>query len=55
MDPNATLRELRDLVRDAENGEDVQDEIAERFAALDNWITRGGFLPAEWSTIPGND
>jgi hypothetical protein len=30
--------------------------LAELFQALDQWITRGGFLPASWAKgVPGNE
>ena len=64
MDPNKTLetargivtdilmkgeedyRDLRDLTEEAEN-------LAEQFLALDEWLTKGGFLPGEWSQAGG--
>lgn len=52
MDPNATLDMLRQAIRDYEGGESpesVAGDLAEAAAALDTWITRGGFLPADWS------
>lgn len=62
MDPNATLRILRDLcsyiveVVYDENGEWIGDsevagyavDLADEFTILDNWIMNGGFLPADW-------
>jgi len=60
MDPNAALRDLRDLVKDifADNLLDFDREdyelagklqdIAERFDAIDHWLTCGGFLPKDW-------
>lgn len=59
MDPNATLRELRQLAAqiitdydDVEgNGIDQDDanRLAELVEALDDWITKGGFLPGAWA------
>jgi hypothetical protein len=51
MDPNATLAGLRELVERVQNGTGRvdADEFAEKFEALDGWITKGGFLPADWS------
>jgi hypothetical protein len=59
MDPNATLEELRKLVtkihtdyQDTEgNGidQDDADQLASMVAALDRWISRGGFLPKAWN------
>lgn len=42
MDPNATLNALRELLA----GDD--GEVAETFAALDEWLSNGGFLPDDW-------
>jgi hypothetical protein len=52
LDPNETLKELRDLVR-AENlnphGRGCRaPEIAEKFADLDDWLSKGGFPPSAW-------
>lgn len=52
MDPNATLRELRDiftLIKAHRRMTSEQlDHAAELFEALDGWLARGGFLPAAW-------
>ena len=56
MDPNANLRELRELTAqflkdwDEERTPDTLDvyRMAELVEALDEWITRGGFLPSDW-------
>lgn len=45
MDPDACLADLRQLCASLTAS---ADEIAEKFAALDDWITRGGFLPYSW-------
>lgn len=53
MDPNETLRMLRELSEDiTEHGAtpDKAHALAELFAALDEWLNRGGFLPAAWQT-----
>lgn len=54
MDPNETLKRLRTIVYDGTNnipGDRLAslDGMVELFSALDEWITRGGFLPAEWA------
>ncbi len=56
MDPNATLSELRGLAerisltvnegRPVDEGDSLR--LAELALALDEWICRGGFLPADW-------
>lgn len=54
MDPNANLTELRRLVvkllTDADyiGREEDGKRLAELCAALDGWLTGGGFLPAVW-------
>ena len=53
MDPEATLRELRDLANELDDNEDLaEDEVresaarmAELFQALDGWLSHGGFSP----------
>ncbi len=54
MDPNETLRALRELVEQVHNDDegDVNDQLedfAGYFEALDGWISKGGFLPREWA------
>lgn len=58
MDPNTRLEELRDLaMMVALSGGDMDRtapypqaaiDLAEKFEELDKWITKGGFLPAQW-------
>jgi hypothetical protein len=43
MDPTACLDELRAAVE----AEDHEAAI-ELFVGLDEWLSRGGFLPAQW-------
>lgn len=56
MDPNTTLATLRELCANQLSGKDGADpstiggEIAEAFEALDEWITKGGFLPSDWQS-----
>jgi len=56
VDPNATLKELRDLVSDAiDRDERLNTEdtyrLAELVRALDGWLTKGGFLPQAWEDM----
>lgn len=59
MDPNETLRRLREKVREARADAEVQgyvnlgDAVAvlEYFAALDEWLSKGGFLPEAWRPV----
>ena len=57
MNPDQTLADLRDLVTRVHNslytpndlhGMGAAEDFAELFEALDNWISRGGFLPECW-------
>lgn len=47
MDPNATLAQIRHMVKEGSFCEDFA-EIAELIEALDEWLSKGGYLPAEW-------
>lgn len=57
MDPNETLRQLRNAVRYFERpqserlltDDELLDEITERFRALDEWLSKGGFKPEAWT------
>ncbi|AIY32241.1 hypothetical protein PBI_HAMSLICE_76 [Mycobacterium phage HamSlice] len=53
MAPDATLEELRLLMSDYDRhglavGQEAIDCMVELMTALDEWITKGGFLPADW-------
>lgn len=52
MDPNETLRQLRELLSVNRYGEKIYPDDADRardlFEALDQWLARGGFLPDAW-------
>ena len=62
MDPNAALRELRELMQGmATRGDRVLvtikrveelDRMVELFTALDGWLSGGGFPPEEWREGP---
>lgn len=45
MDPNATLTRIRKLTTE---GHFDCDEYRELFGDLDDWLSRGGFLPDAW-------
>jgi hypothetical protein len=55
MDPDATLAQLRQAIETLWAAESsvaaasAADSIAEHATALDQWLSRGGFLPAAWS------
>lgn len=54
MDPNVLLFELRSAVEeftrthDADNVDEVTSRVLHAWSDLDEWITRGGFLPDLW-------
>lgn len=52
MDPNATLREIRELIKvwTPRSGLDPEDchQLVQLIEALDGWISKGGFLPDAW-------
>jgi hypothetical protein len=50
MDPNAALARIRELILKGDTYEVHEDfyELSELVAALDNWITNGGFFPKDW-------
>lgn len=57
MDPNATLKEILEIaermisVDDRDAGELIEDslQLVELVMALDEWMTKGGFLPEKWA------
>jgi hypothetical protein len=63
MDPNEALRVLREAMayaqRQMDNDTDhpsfcvvsnrTVSDMLDSFTALDEWLTRGGFRPTEWS------
>ena len=61
MDPNANLEELRELIALNANRPDGArdlrpdevDRLCELVEALDDWLSKGGFLPSAWER--GND
>lgn len=60
MDPNETLREIRELIRvfddsdadDKDTAQQVAAGLATKFEALDTWLSGGGFPPEEWREGP---
>ena len=57
MDPNKCLEEIRylrnkilddDNIIDTDSLIKTSEELAEKLYQLDNWITKGGFLPKQW-------
>jgi len=51
MDPNETLKMIRSRIRRLNVGQPFRndgEELAELVEALDEWLTKGGFLPSDW-------
>lgn len=54
MDPNATLKRILELVEEIHSTDNPNylanraPELAEAVEALDEWLSRGGFLPTRW-------
>lgn len=53
MDPNKLLEEIRTfsgVIRDTEGDTPAEAvALAERMDALDEWLSKGGFLPGDWA------
>ena len=52
MDPDETLRIMLEhaaLLADDEDASEDAYRLADAVLALDEWITKGGFLPARWT------
>jgi hypothetical protein len=52
MDPDTTLKGIRAYIRAAnENGLTLDEkfELIELIEALDEWLSKGGFLPSAWA------
>ena len=54
MDPNAVLTQIRNLIKELEYDDDPDhvDMLIERVGALDEWLSKGGYLPLDWTTTP---
>ncbi len=57
MDPDETLRQIRQIARDTVAGTistdeapDYLEELVDYAEGLDEWLTKGGFLPRAWTT-----
>jgi len=50
MDPDACLEEIRDVVAKINDGvPGLATALAELVDALDEWLSKGGFLPKGWT------
>lgn len=50
MDPNETLRRLRQLIGGTENVVPWAEAV-DLFTDLDEWLSKGGFLPQDWAGV----
>lgn len=57
MDPNVALNRIR-YIRHELDGKiparyriELMEEFMELFAALDEWLSKGGFKPSAWTSI----
>lgn len=50
MDPNRILLLLLTWARTHEHEDEDLEELADLILALDQWLSRGGFLPDRWDT-----
>jgi len=54
VDPNEALRELRRIMTQLDKAqaawevEQLAERAADVFGGLDDWLSKGGFLPDEW-------
>jgi len=50
MDPNAALEAILGAIEDVGYGDDRETlrRMVENFEALDEWLSKGGFLPERW-------
>ena len=55
MDPNEALRRIREIVEktydkemSSASVEEMFNDLVDHFEALDDWLTKGGFLPNAW-------
>ena len=57
MDPNEALRYIRKLTENIKNtiaegiapDPDSVNELADTWTGLDEWMSKGGFLPKDWA------
>jgi hypothetical protein len=58
MDPDACLEEIRKLLKTWHEMSDADepfgdhlDMLCERVEALDDWLSKGGFMPTAWVAV----
>lgn len=56
MDPNANLKEIRELLNQINYGKHTNtdlERLADLIEVLDEWISNGGVLPNDWKKHHG--
>ena len=51
MDPDEALRKMRQALKWYEEGledDDCEEQLVVSARALDEWLSKGGFLPKDW-------
>lgn len=56
MDPDDALTQIRELItKHQTSGEEMSTsdaaDLVELIDGLDEWLTKGGFLPTEWNAL----
>jgi len=52
VDPTEALNDIRDMSQRLEDTEDPNvSQLLDDFAGLDDWISKGGFLPDPWRNV----
>jgi hypothetical protein len=59
VDPDEALKKVREALKyyramKAERNDEPGDDIADAFEALDQWLSKGGFLPDDWRRKDGS-
>jgi hypothetical protein len=57
MDPDETLRRIREQIQNVPSADEqpeavldyAYDALVEHFQALDEWLSKGGYVPRAWS------
>lgn len=56
MDPDATLAQIRALIIQHQTSSEEMStgdaaDLVDLVDSLDEWLTKGGFLPTEWNAL----
>lgn len=58
MDPTVALKNLRTAAGELRatlprGAHEITDQVLDGLEDLDNWLSKGGFLPKQWRSSPG--